>query len=313
MARARNLVLTLEGENPMELGYSRNVKASAISPAIVQACEAVSTKRLKRYVKAISSPRHIVRESASNLETSNWILNYFADFGLRSHFQGAARNIVGNSAVGNPKVIIGAHYDSVANCPGADDNASAVAAMLEATHVLTTLFPGIPLWAVAFNGEEEDLLGSKEFVKSLSPRIKSSLQEAHVLEMVGFTALTQKTPNGLPSIFPDTGDFIGILGNTGAANACTDILQSSATYLAEHYHACSLIVPPEAVIAAPVLGRSDHRSFWEGGIDAIMWTDTAEFRNPHYHQQSDTPETLDYEFLAYVVRLLVATIATRFA
>lgn len=173
-------------------------------------------------------------------------------------------------------------------------------------------FPDIPLWAIAFNGEEEDLLGSRIFAKRVSKEFKNSLVEAHILEMVGFTAAKQTTPSGLPSVFPETGDFIGLLSNDGPTKGCRSVLQNCATYFPDR-QAVGLIVPPQVVTQIPVLGRSDHRSFWEESMNAIMWTDTAEFRNPHYHQESDTPDTLDYEFLTFVTQLLVASIASRFA
>jgi hypothetical protein len=292
----------------MQVGSSREFKAGVPHEDILRACRLVSTERLRETVDAISFPRHIVHNLKANLRVGNWIMNAFDEMNLFPQPQGDCRNIIAKTTSAfHPEVIIGAHYDSVVSSPGADDNASAVAAMLESTLVLRSLFPKIKLWAVAFNGEEEDLLGSKDFVQRLRPKDIDSLREVHILEMVGFTSATQKNPAGLPNFLPPTGDFIGILGNAGAAAGCRNILQSAATYLPDQ-HAMSLVVPAEAVILAPVLGRSDHRSFWDVLLNAIMWTDTA-----NYHLGSDTSDTLDYEFLTFVTKLMVASVATRFA
>src|SRR5579884_4020238 len=113
-------------------------------------------------------------------------------------------------------------------------------------------------------------------------------------------------PPGLPSMLaPQVGDFLGLLANRKSNAVAESLLRLAATYVA-----------PFAVTALKIylglerffghLLRSDHAPFWEAGLLAVMWTDTAEFRNPHYHLPSDTPDTLDYEFLANVTRLALA-------
>ena len=132
--------------------------------------------------------------------------------------------------------------------------------------------------------------------------------------MVGFCARgpgSQRMPPGLPGVAaPDVGDFLALLANRRSNSVAENLLGLAATY-----------VPRPPVLALKIylgiekyfghLLRSDHASFWEAGIPAVMWTDTSEFRNPHYHLASDTPDTLDYDFLAQVTRLALARAVSR--
>jgi Zn-dependent M28 family amino/carboxypeptidase len=207
------------------------------------------------------------------------------------------------------RILIGAHFDSVPDSPGADDNASAVAVMLA---VAKTLGMRRDVMYVAFNAEECDLAGSRDFVKEMAGQVKK-LEQVHVLEMVGYRDRrpnSQKNP--LPMIkAPTTGDFLVVVANQGGL--VDRIIEAAGSITVP---VVGLAIPEGLPLNAiqqisPHLLRSDHAPFWEKNIPAVMWTDTSEFRNPHYHQATDTPDTLDYEFMAEVGKLLVEMVGSK--
>jgi Zn-dependent M28 family amino/carboxypeptidase len=203
-----------------------------------------------------------------------------------------------------PLLIVGAHYDSIPGCAGADDNASAVAALLELARLLQRLRGSSErftcrLQLVAYDLEEWGLVGS--FVHSRDVEIGAvPLRGMISLEMLGYTDQrpgSQRLPPHLAALYPDVGNFIGVVGN----DASRGLLQVVAQAMK------SVAGLPVEFLAVPGDGRllsetrlSDHSSFWDRGYQALMITDTSFFRNPHYHQASDQPETLDYPFLAKV-------------
>ena len=160
---------------------------------------------------------------------------------------------------------------------------------------------------VAFNAEEAGLAGSKEFVEGLREASWKRLHPGNgwLPKSCGFTE------NPLPFVqgVPTTGDFLGVVTNhdglldniLAGANTCNvPFIGLSVPDLAASIEAISTY--------SPHVLRSDHAPFWEKGIPAAMLTDTAEFRNPHYHQTTDTPDTLDYDFMAEVAKAVVGTI-----
>lgn len=293
----------------MRILHSRNFTPVAADPVIVNIVKEVSVENLSRFVRMFAFPRHFFAESKANRRARDLLLALATEFGYRPSVQGAYDNVVLTSAgpAGGPFVLLGAHYDSVPGTPGADDNGSAVAVCLECARLAARHSIG-GVMIVFFNREEDGLAGSREFVESIGGR-RQRIGEAHIFEMVGFRSRapgSQKMPRGLPvPLAPDAGDFLGMVANSGS-NAIAESLMGLA---ARH-------VPQLPVLALQVylglervftdLSRSDHAPFWRAGIPAIMWTDTAEFRNPHYHLPSDTPDTLDYDFMAEVTRLALA-------
>jgi hypothetical protein len=210
----------------------------------------------------------------------------------------------GNVIAGDPRrarVLIGAHYDAVSGTPGADDNASAVAILLAAARAIGLR---ADVSFVAFNGEECGFVGSRALVKSLSG---CRPEQVHVLEMVGFTAKgPDSQQNPIPMVqTPNIGDFLGLVGTHNSARVLDRVL-NCAGYSGVPVYGLYLPDLPFDLMkhVVPHVFRSDHAPFWSRYIPALMWTDTAEFRNPNYHQTSDTPDTLDYGFMAEVTRLL---------
>ena len=202
--------------------------------------------------------------------------------------------------------LIGAHYDTVPGTPGADDNASAVAVLLELAKRLAGRPPPVPLRLAAFTLEEppafrSGLQGSQVFVRSLRGSATRILG-ATILEMVGFTSPRQVYPLVLKwAGYPEAGNFIGIVGNWDSKPFGKAVLRGFQRNPALPVE--SLFLPFDGHIL-PATRLSDHASFWDDDWPAVMVTDTAFFRNPNYHLASDRPGTLDYGFMAELVRSL---------
>ncbi|MCA9006971.1 MAG: M28 family peptidase [Planctomycetaceae bacterium] len=201
-----------------------------------------------------------------------------------------------------PLFCVGAHLDTRPETPGADDNTSAVAALLE----LARLLPGISepenqwsLELVAFDLEENGMLGGAEHARLRSQQ-QADLRGMVSLEMLGYcdhTPGSQTLPHELKGLYPDTGDFIAVVGN-----------QNSTSLIAAFQNGMQSVPElPVEVLQVPQNGEmlqatrlSDHSPFWDAGYPALMITDTSFLRNPHYHQPTDTVDTLDFEFLGKV-------------
>jgi len=198
------------------------------------------------------------------------------------------------------RVIVGAHYDVHGPYPGADDNASGTAALLELARMLRGR--GLPLRTelVFYSNEESGLLGSAVHARSLEPR---SVRAMISLEMLGCYSEPQKFPfAALKFLYPSRGDYIVIVGRPQdfslVRNLKRALLGSNAPVRS--------IDAPESI---PGIGDSDHSSYWRAGMPAVMLTDTAWYRNPRYHTAGDTPETLDYQTMARVVDGVAAWIS----
>ena len=251
-------------------------------------------------------PRDHLAEPAANRAVRDVIADTLSTLGFSVSLEGRYDNVVALPLrPRGPLTLIGAHYDSVPFCPGADDNASAVAVMLEAARHHAE--SGADVGLVAFNAEEHGLRGSSELVAdwlAAAPPIAG----VHVLEMVGFASHevgSQRSPIALPGL-PRVGDFIGVIANQRSRSLRRRIVRAARRASTPTPPLVSLQTWLGAERLVPDLFRSDHAPFWHAGIPAVMWTDTAEFRNPHYHRPTDTPDTLDYDFMAGVAELLIA-------
>ena len=202
--------------------------------------------------------------------------------------------------------IVGAHYDTVIGTPGADDNASAVAVMLELARRAAARPPAAPLRFVAFTLEEPPThatrhQGSRVFVRTLQES-GDSVAGAIILEMVGMTTPKQEYPFFLQwAGYSKTGDFIGVVGNRASrafGEKVLDAMRQNPALPVE-----SLFVWFNGWILTDTR-LSDHAPFWDKSLPALMVTDTAYFRNPNYHGPGDRADTLDYTFMAELVRSL---------
>jgi len=275
----------------------------------------VSTAELKKRLQRIAgerspstSPRHLAA-------VENYIEGEFKACGLRvesdtfTYWGRSYRNVIARAgdARNGPLIILGAHFDSVEGSPGADDNASGVAVLLEAARILSGLRLRSQLLFCAFNLEELNMIGSTHFAKRLKAA-GAKVRAMVSLEMVGFTDSKpggQHYPTGLRWFYPERGDFIGVVGNW-----------RSSSLLRQFSHSMRQVrgLPVETLTVlgngflVPQVRLSDHSPFWDLGYPALLITDTAFFRNPHYHVPSDTLDTLDLEFMAKVCQGVVTAV-----
>ena len=267
----------------------------------------VSEERLRRVVESLSYPRHYEYNRRANVKARDWLLTELQNLGLRVSVQGEYDNVVGEWGDHEvPSVLLGAHYDTVPTTPGADDNTSAIAVCLEAAKVLVGC-SDVNFRVVIFNCEEDGLLGSLDYVENMTVEERVKIKEAHIFEMVGYFTSepdSQGKPEGMPVSLPNQGNFLGLVSNS-KSNRISKKLRNIAKSLGLKTPVVSLetLFGIEKVFTD--LLRSDHTPFWQAGIPAIMWTDTSEFRNPHYHAPTDKPETLNYSSMADVTRLAV--------
>jgi Zn-dependent M28 family amino/carboxypeptidase len=278
---------------------------------IAAAIANISEEELREAVATLAAPRHYTAERDSNRRACEWIRSRLEGFRYVVRLDGPYDNVIAlpRSADGAPLVLVGAHYDSVPGCPGADDNASAVAALLACARCVAQHAPNAAVAFAAFNREEDGLLGSTDFASRLTSN-GLKIHAAHVLEMVGYRDRrpnSQRLPAGLRISIPDTGDFLGLVANAISHSSLDTVLFNARTYVPD-LPVFGLKLPPGAEIAVADVLRSDHSPFWAAGIPALMWTDTAEFRNPHYHRPTDTPDTLDFDFLHSITRLLAGVV-----
>ena len=203
------------------------------------------------------------------------------------------------------RVVVGAHYDTVPGSPGADDNASAVAALIELAGMLGK--EGLPLRFAAFANEEEPHFMGPDmgsWVSAKRSRDRGEKLAAMLsLEMLGYYSDrpgSQRYPRPLGLFYPDRGNYIAFVGDWGVfrlVRKCCSKFKANSSFPAEW------LAGPASI---PGVTRSDHWSFRTLGFPAIMVTDTAYNRNPHYHKASDTPDTLDYGRMAQVTLGLAA-------
>ena len=276
---------------------------------------------IKKHINRLAvdiGPRPVTNE-LSIKKTENYITNYFKNIGLQVQLQQYKygnydiTNIITGSQenlLSSKYYVIGAHYDSVPETYGADDNASGIAVLLELARYTMQEKISLPVRFVAFTAEEPPTFsthyqGSKVFVKSALEN-KDEILGAIILEMVGYTSNEQAYPLVLKWMgYPSKGNFIGIVGNRKSKKFGQSIFQSFKKN--EQLPVETLFVPFNGRIL-PDTRLSDHSPFWDAGLSAVMITDTAFFRNPNYHTPKDTFDTLDYFFMAELVKSLLITL-----
>ena len=245
-------------------------------------------------------------------------------FAVERHAYATGTNVIGVRAgtrAPAERVVVSAHYDSVANCAGADDNGTGVAATLEAARVLSRSNHARTLIVACWDEEERGLIGSKAYVA----RAKASGEQivlALVFEMIGYRStapMSQQSDAQLEAVFPDAaaqiaahdyrGDVALVVNDETATTAVSD-MQTIATDVGLPVVNISLLAPLKRSIDA--LRRSDHAPFWDADYPALFVTDTANYRNPHYHcaqSSSDALADIDYEFALKNVKAVVGAAA----
>jgi hypothetical protein len=280
---------------------------------------------LKKHVKAltVSIGERSVFFPENLQKTVKYIESFYRDLDISVERQSyayqdiTAANVAARISTGpNPskRYLVGAHYDSVYGTVGADDNASAVAVQLETARYVNEIMKAgggdLSVTFVSFALEEPPVFGTRYMGSRVyarrARRENEPLDGMICLEMVGFTChlpKCQKYPFPLNFMgYPEKGEFIGIVGNF-KSREFTESLHRSFQKNPE-LPVIKLTVPFNGRIM-PAIRLSDHASFWDKGYKAVMITDSAFYRNPNYHLPSDTPETLDYGFMAELVESLV--------
>jgi Zn-dependent M28 family amino/carboxypeptidase len=283
------------------------------------AVPAVSPERLKAHVRMLSEtlhPRSV--EELTNLEAAaNYIHAEFTATGAVVADQWFTdrgekyRNVIARfGPAEGPLLVIGAHYDSFEATPGADDNASGVAGLIELAGLLDRHPPLRPVELVAYTNEEPPhfrypSMGSAHHAASLRAAGRDiSLMLA--LEMIGWFSdapgsQTYPVP-GMTLLYPDKGDFIAIIGRFGDWSETREVkaaMRSAGDLPVHSMNSLALI---------PGVDFSDHLNFWAKGYPALMITDTAFYRNPYYHAAEDTYDRLDYARMAKVVEGVFAVV-----
>ncbi|WP_375772561.1 M28 family peptidase [Archangium gephyra] len=204
-------------------------------------------------------------------------------------------------------VLVGAHFD--AHYVGADDNSTGVAGVLELARVLSQYRFERTIRFVGFDLEEPGMIGSGHYVDELG---EEKLAGVIIFDCIGYYDTRPGSQGSMPGLpAPDTGDFLAIIGNDHSIDLATDLHQ-----LNEHLQfmkLVSVIAPGDGTTSVSVsasLIRSDHAAFWYGGHKALFLTDTANLRNPNYHQESDKPETLAPDYFRRAVQVSAVGLAT---
>lgn len=282
--------------------------------------EKVSSNFLEKHVVRLASDigERNIWHGESLAAAANYIEKGFADQGLASHrqkFQVEGVDVANIEAEFHGEkrpeeiVVIGAHYDSVLGSPGANDNATGVAALLELARLLRERSLNRTVRLIAFVNEEPPFFMTPKMGSSVSAARSYESGENIVamlsLETMGYYSDkvgSQRYPFLFRFFYPDTANFIGFVGNL----ASRKLVGQSLTAFREN-----TLFPSEG-LAAPGwvtgVGWSDHWSYWKNGYPAIMVTDTALFRYDFYHTAADTPEKIDYDRLARVVKGVVRVV-----
>jgi Peptidase family M28 len=212
-------------------------------------------------------------------------------------------NIIAETAgTQSETIVIGAHYDTVPGSPGADDNASAVAGLLELARLMAHNACRLSLIFAVFVNEESpafgtDYMGSIRYAKRLRTE-RRDIRLMICLEMIGYFRKdrTQKYPIGLMRRFyPKTADFIAVVGDFNSGRHVHWLARGIRRF--GGMKTAALVAPRHF----GGIDRSDHLAFWNHGFKAVMVTDTANFRNPNYHLERDTVDTLDFDMAGQVV------------
>lgn len=273
--------------------------------------------KLRLHVDRLASligPRYL-QKPKTIMATIGYIEGQWADMGYPSSREcydalgDQATNLIVEQ-IGNKRpeeiIVLGAHYDTVASTPGADDNASAVAVLLEVGRLLREHPSKRTIRYVAFACEEPpyfnvDVMGSQHHARQSRLR-GDKIRGMLCLEMVGYysTAVnSQKVPPLIPKwlrrLFPHRGDFLAAVGNMPSWKLCWRFRRGFKRG-ARSMPLFSICLPEKI----NEIRLSDNSSFWDQGYPALMLTDTSFLRNPNYHRATDTPETLDYQRMTEV-------------
>lgn len=304
--RLRADVWALAGDRPGDIG-ERNLATSRDGVPTLQLAEQFLHARLTSMGYRVKADRYNVRPRDTNS-------NIIPDAALIS-VANLEVEITGTTKPGEI-VVIGAHYDSVRSAkshlgrvatPGADDNASGTAALLELARRFAGASPARTLRLVFFTNEEPPYFWTEEMGSWVAAK-QSRAKHENIVAMVSLESIgiyhnkKQKYPPLVGLAFPDEGNFIAFVSrheDRELVDRCVTAFRGVSDFPSEGAALPRLV---------PRLGSSDHWSYWKEGYPAIMITDTAFYRNANYHKACDVPESLNYEAFAAVVEGLEAVL-----
>lgn len=295
---------------------------------ITEMVNQVNQTKLLSTLEAIVGERHFTAAPNKLAEVRTFIKDAFSDANIQTEGHDFVlsntnmQNILGRKPGAKDEgitYIIDGHFDGVPNSPAADDNGSAIAGMLEALRILSLYSFENSIRFIGFDAEELGLVGSQNYiVNGIKPF--EDIRGVLNLEMIGFYSNepnTQILPAGFGFLFPQAaqkvvfdqnrGNFLFTCANTNSNPLLKAFKDASAKYVPK-LRLITVSVPGTGSIA-PDLRRSDHAPFWDAGLEALMITDTSEFRNSNYHTTKDKTDTLNLEFMQKVVQATLATIA----
>lgn len=288
--------------------------ATAGTPAPGSLADEVDQAAMERHVDALAA---LDRWTADGQEAARaYLMGELTASGYAPTVDAYGNVLAEQTGTASPDhvFVLGAHYDAVPGTPGADDNASGVAGLLEVARVLAATFPQQTILFAAFADEELGLLGSQGLVVDLD------LADVDVtgmisLEMIGFVG-NPGTQFPIPPIdgclevsgleSQLSADFIAVAGNR--PGPISRFTEAAALHVPDLHVEWGLILDGYGK-CVPDARRSDHAPFWNFGWPALMLTDTANFRNANYHQPTDTPETLDFVFARNVAAATAVFVA----
>jgi hypothetical protein len=302
-------------------GLAPRPAAAAPDPAIAALVAGIDPVRYDAHLQALVGPRST---TAQRQAARSYITQQLASFGYTTQID-AQENVVAlrvGSISPEERWVVGAHHDSVSVSPGADDNASGVAAVLEIARVLASAELEASVEIVSFGLEEVGLVGSSAYAASAKAAGRD-IRAALALDMIGFTAPLQfVVPPEEPGCFATSesaaidrsGNWIGLLSNSiptrdaylAAAADYVQALRVEWGVVSDGTGFCFPFLPG----LGNLLRRSDHVGFWDQGWPGMMLTDTGELRNTNYHQATDTNATLDQPFAVNVTRATLAFLLT---
>ena len=275
--------------------------------------ESALADRLRGHVSSVATQEHNLRNPAALEAVAVYLEQQLASMGYgveRQEYTVAGKPVRNLQAIwpsrtapGQRTVVVGAHYDSAHHTPGANDNATGTAAVLELARSLRQQGDiSADIMFVLYTNEEPPyfktpLMGSQVHAKALAAdhtRVVAMLS----LETMGYysgVAGSQKYPWPLNLLYPTEGNFIAFVGTTGDLGLVRQVVRSFRSHTS---------FPSEGIAAPrfiPGVDYSDHAAYIDAGYPALMVTDTAPYRYPHYHSRQDTPDKVDFERLARVV------------
>jgi len=286
----------------------------------------VDSQFLRTRMEHIAGIRHYITNPDNLNRCRDTLEQAFLDYGLETFRQNfpnlgtTGQNIIGDhwgQTQSSNVIIIDGHYDTVSDSPGADDNGTATVGVLEAARILSPYHFRKSLRFIGFDFEETGLDGSMYYVEHLSGN--EAIEGVLNMEMIGYysdTPNSQDFPPGFELVFPEAAAEVQSDANRG--NFLINVGPSFGSTLYDAFNTAAAAYVPELRVIGlnvanpllvPDLLRSDHGSFWEANIPALMLTDGADFRNPHYHEPSDTIGTLNFAFMANAVKAVIATAA----